>query len=116
MTATSEITDWRALAACMTADPDLFFPISPAGPARDQVTQAKAICAGCQVQRPCLDFALRTGQVHGVWGGTTEEERQRLRRQQQRAARSQPGNQAAARQRPGQRGRQRQRGRRDPVG
>lgn len=71
----------------MTADPELFFPISSAGPALGQVEQAKAICAGCQVQRACLDFALSTGQIHGVWGGTTEEERQRLRRSHRSASR-----------------------------
>lgn len=87
-TAPGDITDWRSLAACMTADPELFFPISSAGPALDQVEQAKAICAGCQVQHACLDFALSTGQVHGVWGGTTEDERQRLRHRARRSHRS----------------------------
>ena len=80
MAGTPGIADWRALAACMSADPDMFFPISSAGPALDQVSHAKAFCAGCGVRQPCLDFALATGQTHGVWGGTTEEERQRLRR------------------------------------
>ena len=44
-----------------------------------QVAEAKAICAGCQVQRECLAFALRTHQGHGVWGGLSEPERYRLR-------------------------------------
>jgi hypothetical protein len=39
------------------------------------VAEAKAICAGCQVRRDCLAFALRTHQVHGVWGGLSEQER-----------------------------------------
>lgn len=67
--------NWRSLAACQTADPDLFFPISACGPALAQVAQAKAICAGCQVRRECLAFAVRTRQVHGVWGGLSEHER-----------------------------------------
>ena len=66
---------WRALAACQFADPDLFFPVSSSGPSLVQVAQAKAICAGCQVRRECLAFALRTHQVHGVWGGLSEQER-----------------------------------------
>jgi len=37
--------------------------------------EAKAICAICRVRRECLTFALRTGQHHGIWGGTTEDER-----------------------------------------
>ncbi len=35
--------------------------------------------AGRRARRParprCLAFALRTGQVHGIWGGLTEQER-----------------------------------------
>jgi hypothetical protein len=27
----------------------------------------------------CLAFALRTGQVHGIWGGMTEHERAAVR-------------------------------------
>jgi WhiB family redox-sensing transcriptional regulator len=78
---------WRSVAACRSADPDLFFPISDSGPAVEQAVKAKAICATCRVRRECLAFALRTGQVHGIWGGTTEDERAAVRR---RAAREQP--------------------------
>jgi WhiB family transcriptional regulator, redox-sensing transcriptional regulator len=63
------------LAACQFADPDLFFPISSSGPSLVQVAEAKAICAGCQVRRECLAFAVRTHQAHGVWGGLSEQER-----------------------------------------
>jgi WhiB family transcriptional regulator, redox-sensing transcriptional regulator len=73
-------TEWRSLGACLNADPDLFFPISSAGPARHQISQAKAVCATCQVQRQCLSFALETHQIHGIWGGKSAEERQLLRR------------------------------------
>ncbi|HEV3067797.1 MAG TPA: WhiB family transcriptional regulator [Streptosporangiaceae bacterium] len=41
----------------------------------EQAAEAKAICATCRVRRECLAFALRTGQIHGIWGGTTEHER-----------------------------------------
>lgn len=74
-------TEWRSVGACVTADPDLFFPISSVGPARHQISEAKAVCARCQVQRECLSFALETHQAHGVWGGKSAEERQLLRRQ-----------------------------------
>lgn len=67
--------DWRSAAACQSVDPELFFPISASGIAKEQVTEAKAICTGCPVRRECLAFALRTQQTHGIWGGTTEEER-----------------------------------------
>ena len=71
---------WRLAAACQAADPELFFPISDSGPAREQASKAKAICATCRVRRECLVFALRTGQVYGIWGGTTEHERAAARR------------------------------------
>jgi WhiB family redox-sensing transcriptional regulator len=71
---------WRSVAACRSADPDLFFPISDSGPALEQAAKAKAICATCRARRECLAFALRTGQVHGIWGGTTEDERAAVRR------------------------------------
>jgi WhiB family redox-sensing transcriptional regulator len=80
MTTAHDVIDWRSLAACMSADPDLFFPIASAGPALSQAEEAKAVCAGCRVRRSCLEFALATGQAHGVWGGTTEEERQAMRK------------------------------------
>ena len=70
--------DWRARGACLTADPELFFPLSSAGPSVEQLDQAKTVCAGCRVRAECLEFALATRQVHGVWGGTSEDERQRI--------------------------------------
>jgi WhiB family transcriptional regulator, redox-sensing transcriptional regulator len=66
---------WRSAAACRVADPDLFFPVSSSGPALEQVAEAKEVCARCQVRPECLAFALRTRQVHGVWGGMSEQER-----------------------------------------
>ena len=76
---------WWSRAACATADPELFFPISHSGPALGQVTKAKAVCARCQIQPQCLRYALDAGPVQGVWGGLTEEERRRLLRRERRA-------------------------------
>jgi WhiB family transcriptional regulator, redox-sensing transcriptional regulator len=70
--------DWRSQSACLTADPELFFPLSSMGPSLDQLTEAKKVCGRCSVRAECLDFALSTQQVHGVWGGTSEEERRQL--------------------------------------
>jgi WhiB family redox-sensing transcriptional regulator len=86
MTATGSATNWRSAAACLLADPDLFFPISSAGPSERQIARAKAICAGCPVRQECLEFALSQGQAYGIWGGTTPEDRQRDRRRKRRAA------------------------------
>jgi WhiB family redox-sensing transcriptional regulator len=72
--------DWRAAGACVTADPDLFFPLSARGAGVQQVDRAVRICAGCRVRRQCLEFAMRTGETEGIWGGTTPEERIRALR------------------------------------
>ena len=80
MVSAESSTAWRSAGACLTADPDLFFPISPAGLGRAQTSHAKVICASCHVQQQCLSFALETGEVHGIWGGTSPEDRQALRR------------------------------------
>lgn len=71
---------WRDAAKCAGTDPDLFFPPAPSAASREQVAAAKAICAECPVIEPCLRAALELGSTVGVWGGTTEEERARLRR------------------------------------
>jgi WhiB family redox-sensing transcriptional regulator len=88
MTATGSAPNWRSAAACLQADPDLFFPISSSGPAERQIVRAKQICGGCQVRQECLDFALSHDQAYGIWGGTTPEDRQRDRRRKRRAAAS----------------------------
>lgn len=78
--------DWMEHAACIDADPALFFPSSgqPSAP-------AKAICRTCPVRFECLEYALvheTTSKGHGVWGGTTGQERDRIRR---RRAQGLPG-------------------------
>jgi WhiB family transcriptional regulator, redox-sensing transcriptional regulator len=86
MTPTRNVQNWRSAAACLSADPDLFFPISATGAAVRQIERAKRICAGCTVRQQCLEFALAHDQVYGIWGGTTAEDRQRARRRKRRAA------------------------------
>ncbi|MCX5052485.1 MULTISPECIES: WhiB family transcriptional regulator [unclassified Streptomyces] len=70
---------WREQAACLRVDPELFFPISNSGPTLRQIDDAKAVCGRCPVARQCLDWAVRVGQVDGIWGGTTESERRAMR-------------------------------------
>ncbi|MFF5360479.1 WhiB family transcriptional regulator [Streptomyces scabiei] len=67
--------EWLRRAACVGEDPELFFPVGTTGPALDEVAAAKRVCAGCPVRRECLDWALGNGQLAGVWGGMSEEER-----------------------------------------
>jgi len=46
-TTESTTADWRAVAACREADPDLFFPVGSTGPALRQIEAAKAVCRAC---------------------------------------------------------------------
>jgi WhiB family redox-sensing transcriptional regulator len=80
--------DWQSQGACQHADPDIFFPISAAGASARQVRAAKVICAGCPVQPACTDFALEHRELQGIWGGTTDDERKKLRRARARTARA----------------------------
>lgn len=61
--------EWTARAACAETFPDEFFPSQGESPKR-----AKLICAQCDVRAECLSAALE-GREQGVWGGTTEAER-----------------------------------------
>lgn len=72
--------EWLTRAACVDEDPELFFPVGCTGPAVREEEAAKRVCARCPVISECLAWALRTGQTSGVWGGTGERERARLRR------------------------------------
>ncbi len=67
-------TDWAALAACRTTDPDSLFVQGAAQ------NRAKAICVGCVVRTECLADALDNRVEFGVWGGMTERERRALLR------------------------------------
>jgi WhiB family redox-sensing transcriptional regulator len=71
--------DWRLAAACRDLDPDLFFPVGATGPSVGQIAEAKQVCDACPVQRNCLSWAIKHYQAYGIWGGTTERERQALR-------------------------------------
>ena len=70
----AERSGWMLRGACRTEDPELFFPISAAGPGLAQVSSAKAVCGRCPVRANCLSYALIT-RPDGIWGGTTREER-----------------------------------------
>ena len=60
--------DWRSKAACLTVDPELFFPIGNTGPAISQVAEAKAVCRECDVQGICLQWAIDNNQDSGRLG------------------------------------------------
>ena len=61
--------DWRNRAACLSEDPELFFPIGNSGPAKMQIAEAKTVCRGCEVRETCLQWALDHDADFGVFGG-----------------------------------------------
>jgi WhiB family transcriptional regulator, redox-sensing transcriptional regulator len=74
-------TEWQQNALCRADDGGVFFPPAhfehkPEREARE--ARARAICAGCPVRRPCLEWALGTQEPYGVWGGCSETERKQL--------------------------------------
>lgn len=70
------LADWRLLADCNGVTDVDFFP--PRGVA---ALDARAICLTCPVRWECLAYALPKEHI-GVWGGTTERQRRRLRKVQ----------------------------------
>ncbi|MGO1838571.1 MAG: WhiB family transcriptional regulator [Candidatus Microbacterium stercoravium] len=69
---------WQAEALCAQTDPEAFFP-EKGGSTRD----AKRICESCDVRAQCLEYALANDERFGIWGGLSERERRRLKREQQ---------------------------------
>ena len=74
---------WQEYANCLGVDPDLFFPERGAS-----TREAKEVCRGCVVREECLEYALTNGEKFGIWGGMSERERRRIRRQRALARRS----------------------------
>jgi WhiB family transcriptional regulator, redox-sensing transcriptional regulator len=73
---------WQERANCLGVDPDLFFPERGAS-----TREAKAVCRGCEVRIECLEYAIRHGEKFGIWGGLSERERRRVRRERALARR-----------------------------
>ena len=71
-----EEPSWHDFANCLGVDPDLFFPERGAS-----TKEAKEVCRGCVVREDCLEYALQNGEKFGIWGGMSERERRRIRRQ-----------------------------------
>jgi len=74
---------WQERANCLGVDPDLFFPERGAS-----TREAKAVCGSCEVRAECLEYALDHAEKFGIWGGLSERERRRLRRQRALARRN----------------------------
>lgn len=73
-------TQWMRYGLCRDTPDVNFFPERG-----ESLGPAQAVCAQCVVRVRCLEYALQTNQQDGVWGGTSERQRRRMRRTQQRA-------------------------------
>ncbi|HEX6518300.1 MAG TPA: WhiB family transcriptional regulator [Nocardioidaceae bacterium] len=60
---------------CTQTDPEIFFPDRG-----DNSHDARQVCGICPVRALCLEWALALPEQYGIWGGTTESERRRIRR------------------------------------
>lgn len=65
---------WRFDAACSPEDGDGFFPTEPGDPDKVGIRR----CSWCRVRLDCLDFAVRSRQPEGIWGGLTQKQLRRL--------------------------------------
>lgn len=65
---------WAEQGACRGSKSSLWFP----EPGKN-APHALAICKECPVRAECLDYAMVNGERFGVWGGTTEKDRRKLR-------------------------------------
>ncbi len=68
--------DWQDFALCAETDPEAFFP-EKGGSTRE----AKKVCRGCEVRAECLEYSLERDERFGIWGGLSERERRRLKRE-----------------------------------
>lgn len=70
--------EWWDYANCLGVGGDRFFPERG-----ESTREAKEVCQGCEVREECLDFAITNSEKHGIWGGLSERQRRRVRRQRQ---------------------------------
>lgn len=67
---------WKERGACKGLENDMFFPERGEG-----TLEQKKICSGCPVLAECREYSITNGEKFGIWGGLSERERRRLRRQ-----------------------------------
>jgi WhiB family redox-sensing transcriptional regulator len=70
---------WMGDALCAQTDPEGHFP-EKGGSSRE----AKKTCLSCEVREECLEYALANDERFGVWGGMSEYQRRKVRKQRER--------------------------------
>src|SRR5690625_4855760 len=81
MTLTGPIVphEWATNAACAKfpthqTDP-IFFPAKET----PKTTDAQNLCATCPARQPCAEYAIESNEPHGIWGGLTATDRDKIR-------------------------------------
>lgn len=70
-----ERPSWERKAACRGKGCNLWFTSST-----EDLEAARAVCEPCSVRRECLAYALSDRTLEGIWAGTTEADRRRMRK------------------------------------
>lgn len=68
--------EWQDDALCAQVGTEMFFPEKD-GSTKD----AKQICAQCPVREQCLAYAIENNERFGIWGGVSERELHRMKKQ-----------------------------------
>jgi WhiB family redox-sensing transcriptional regulator len=83
---------WQDRALCAETDPEAFYPekggsvryakgVCNGRPARTGPGNPQDAIAPCPVRAECLAYALEHDERFGIWGGRSERERRRLKRE-----------------------------------
>jgi len=72
---TEDEHSWQERGLCAQPDPEAFFR-EKGGSTRD----AKKVCVGCDVRAECLEYALEHDERFGIWGGLSERERRKFKK------------------------------------
>lgn len=81
------VFEGHGVTPCAQTDPDLFFAKDPLEGARsvnevyENEAAAKEVCKPCPYRVQCLETAMMdVDGTQGIWGGTTHNERRRIRK------------------------------------
>ncbi|QCB93322.1 WhiB family transcriptional regulator [Cellulomonas shaoxiangyii] len=69
------IPAWVDSAACASVGGDYWYPEKGD---RASADYARKVCGTCPLIATCLEYALDNNEPHGIWGGLTPKQRQRL--------------------------------------
>ena len=77
---------WQAEGLCRRPENRglTWFPVRGSHPAL--TAACRAVCEVCPVADPCLDFALDDPSLSGTWAGTSQRQREAIRKARQTAA------------------------------